>query len=209
MTISQVLQVPLRIILSGRSNSGKTTLLLNLLMNPNLLCGKFDKIIIYSPTAFNQDKLWLNLKYPNPSIILIHSYSEKSLQEEEAKKQNPATPWLIIFDDCLGRMRGGHYTNYLDTLMARCRHNNISVILSTQSIMALSQSVKQDCDLFFIFEQFKQREIDNINAEFALFSRDEFKKILSFCTKTKYSFLTIHKGPELSFFKKFNKLEIN
>ena len=44
-------EIPIRCIISGKSNSGKSTLLFKILFN---IINNFDKIFIYSPTIHQQ-----------------------------------------------------------------------------------------------------------------------------------------------------------
>lgn len=201
--------IPIRIIIAGRSKSGKTTLLINLLMKSELLCSKFDKITIISPTAYTQDKLWNNLKKPDGKTIVLHNKYQETIIDEVEKKPL-GEQHLVVFDDCLGQLRAGaSYRNKLDQLMARARHNNISVIINTQSIMALTPSIRQDSDVYIVFEQHREAEVERLKEEFYYFSKEDFKKLLKYCTKDQYSFLIINKAKPVEFYRCFNKLEIS
>ena len=200
-------KIPIRIIIAGRSDSGKTTLLINFLMRNEFLCNKFKKITIFSPTAYFQDGLWCNIKKPDGDTIILHQHYDEDLLDDVINK-DVNVQHLIIFDDCLGQLRqGAMYRNKLDQQFAHCRHNGISIIVNTQSIMALTPSIRQDTDVYIILEQYRDSEIDNIKNEFYHFNKKEFRQLIKYCTE-QFSFLMIRKKP-LAFYKNFTKLNIS
>ena len=76
---------PFSFILSGRSGSGKTMVLINMLTNKNMYGGYFHGIIVFSPTAGSFDDTYRSLKIPKENYI--HEItSEKLNQIIEARK---------------------------------------------------------------------------------------------------------------------------
>ena len=57
VAISLIPKLPFSLTLCGAKNAGKTSVILNLLLNPNILKGKFNKIYFISPTAKLDDKV--------------------------------------------------------------------------------------------------------------------------------------------------------
>ena len=60
---------PFSCVISGRSGSGKTQLLLNMLTRDDLLGNYFHKILIFSPTAGELDDTYNSLKIPKENFI--------------------------------------------------------------------------------------------------------------------------------------------
>ena len=60
---------PFSCCISGRSGSGKTQLLLNILTRDDLMGNYFHKILVFSPTAGDLDDTYASLKIPKENFI--------------------------------------------------------------------------------------------------------------------------------------------
>ena len=61
---------PFSCVISGRSGSGKTQLLLNMLTRKDLLGDYFHKILVFSPTAGELDDTYDSLKLPKEKQLM-------------------------------------------------------------------------------------------------------------------------------------------
>lgn len=96
---------PSTIMILGKPGSGKSNLLLNLILNPVFWFGLFDKIYLLGPTI-KSDKLWKKIKVPDDQIVtnpadFINKLNEWTETQMQAVEQNPNTApkLLFVFED--------------------------------------------------------------------------------------------------------------
>lgn len=148
-------ELPFLTVLSGQRNTGKTTLLLNLLMRDIFYLHKFDHIVFFCPTYYLQVK-FRAIKLPSEQIHT--EFSEDTLTDviEEAKARHSNASGfdpvhtLIVLDDCVSE-DGFKKSPGLNMLATSGRHWNISVIILTQYITGVGTVVRKNCDGVFQF----------------------------------------------------------
>lgn len=115
---------PFSLGLISPRGSGKTTLLINLLINPDFYKEKFNKVIIFSPTFYNDEKWNMIFKTPilteNKKLNKFINKKDKIKidDEEDEEKYNP----YIEKDDI--------YTDYTDAYLGEILKYQNSVIKS-------------------------------------------------------------------------------
>jgi len=77
-------KIPFTIQLTGQKGSGKSSTLMNLLMNPDMLKGKFHRIYFISPTAKLDEKI--NVLKETAGIILINKPLIKAINKNKKNK---------------------------------------------------------------------------------------------------------------------------
>lgn len=198
---------PFVMLISSKRNSGKSVLLLNLLVKEDLLFQKFDTIYVFSPT-------W---KYQNtfdvldlPTEQVFEEFDEGKIAEIIEENKEEKQDILIVLDDCISQ-KGFKSRNENCPLNSLCnvgRHFNISLIIISQKLTAVSTSVRQNSDYFICFK------INPIEQKLAydtfcneITDYKEWQKLIQYCTKDKYNFLLVdnHEG---EFYHNFNKIEI-
>ena len=171
-----------RMLICGNSGSGKTNLLLHVLLS--LLC--YDEIFLYAKNL-DQEKYQILMNemnemskeagydimtVSNDKIIPINN-----LDYEDNQK-------LVIFNDCVCEK----YQRQIVDYFIQGRHKNCSVIYLRQSFYKTPRDIRLNCSHYCIFEFPSSRERNMISSELGV-DKDKFKK----ATKKEYHFLYVDK----------------
>lgn len=195
-------------IFLGRKGSGKTSLLLKLLLTEGGLCKVYKKIIIISATFLQQwDKTWSKL-HKNGLVVytsLSDALLDKIYHDCDSEKQQT----LVISDDMDEQFRKGVESSRVNRLISNSRHLPCSFIFLSQSIVQLPTIVRRNADCFCLFGACSYCEVELIWKEVSLVSRKHFWKMFTKATCKPYGFLvcSIEKG-KLAFYDSFDHLLI-
>lgn len=188
---SELLPDSIRCIICGPSNSGKTNLMINLLLHESGL--RFENIYVYSK-SLNQNKYqYLRRVISSVPSIGYQEFSDKDdvISPENAKKNS-----VIIFDDVS--------TCSQDTMreyFTRGRHSEIDCFYLTQTYTHVPRMLMRDnCNMIIAFPQgprciYKIYE-DHCSSDMTF---QQFREMCSLCWKNnKYEFLVIDKDRNLN-----------
>ena len=206
---------PVRCIITGPSESGKSVFLTNLILN---IINENDKIYIYSP-SLHQDlyqkliKCFSNYIPINiiPNIlndqeidfvieeVINHEDFEKSNIEietydniEELKfPQDYENNSIIILDDLNEKEINN---DKIQAMFKRGRHNNLSIFIISQDYYELpKKTIRANGNIYHIFKPNNFLDVRNIYQDKASMDMtlDEFKLLTSTCWNEKYQPLTI------------------
>ena len=171
-----------RMLICGNSGSGKTNLLLHMLLS--LLC--YDEIFLYAKNL-DQEKYQIlidemnhiskELGYDvmtisNDAIIPINNLGYEDNQK------------LVIFDDYVCEKNQREIVDYF----IQGRHKNCSVIYLSQSFYKTPRDIRLNCSHYCIYEFPSSRERNIISSELGV-DKEKFKK----ATKKPFSFLYVDK----------------
>ena len=193
------------VIFNGRSGSGKSNLLINLLTRPEFYGPEkegektyFDLIFLFSPTAHGGDDLVQFLNLPSKRIDtsldtkkLDHILeTQQKLIETKGLLKSPKI--LIIFDDCQSDSKFLNTKSFLRCFI-QCRHLNISTFLCSQRFNKTPKAARLQANNIFFFPA-SDGEIDLMVDEYtpANMTKKKFKEIIQFATTEPYSFLHIN-----------------
>jgi hypothetical protein len=180
--------------LVGAAGFGKTTLMINLVTDPNMLGGKFQRIIILNPTSKSDEKY--EVLFSKDVLHSTHAderkISRSDIHTEITKFQDVVDEFrassaaksdkhgfkslkktLIIFDDVLGLkfMR----SSSMIQLVANRRHLNCSIIISLQRLTGIPLTIRNNIDYLVHFPTFNIRELERISEEnSSRFDKKEF-----------------------------------
>lgn len=184
--------------------SGKTYLINKLLRN--VWRKEFDYIVIVSPTLEYQDE------YPIESYVdadkrmkiysgfdtVIPQLIEDQKRTQALVKENPKeykeVHTLMIFDDCIDSNLFKHASrqNVCDQLGERGRHFNMSVVITSQYMTAVSPSLRRQAEALYIFAPLNYAEVDKTLDEYVPKKwRTEFRDRLEQAFEEQYAFLLI------------------
>ena len=185
------------ILIVGTTNSGKTTLINNLLLNKNMWgrrdgrsMGAFDNVMIISPSLYLDDScrfLTENFDcYTEFKDELIENMKDRQLALPKDKRPKQ----MIVIDDSVGLIERNSSINYLGT---RYRHFNSSIIMSVQSFRGCSPIMRTNANSVILMNGIMNgKEIEKILDEY----NDIFKGTLGYCYKKyankKYKFITCY-----------------
>jgi hypothetical protein len=203
--------LPTGIISIGRSGSGKTQCIVNLLTNKNLLGSVFDFIYLFTGVKPDQE-LIKDLKLPKENIKT--DFTEETVQnimdkmektvEKQGMKNTPSV--FFLFDDILGN-KDFLKSKTLTKLTTTNRHCNISYAILSQYYKKLPPVVRTNASYLIIFPS-SMIELEKVAQEQCppQLTIKDFIKIAKHATKEKFQFLSIHNKtePHLQLRKNFN-----
>ena len=172
----------------GMCSSGKSHCL-KYIIHKYSLEGKFDHMLLFTNTSFNNQYDYIPDEYIHPAYDedVIFKYMEFQKQMiTEGKKSNA----LIVFDDCLGSDEHFASKKFL-TLISQYRQFNISIIICSQSVTAIPLNIRNLAQYAIIFRFEAERVIKACFESFGILCNNwqEFKQLLLKATNEKYKFL--------------------
>ena len=206
---------PVRCIITGPSECGKSVFLTNLILN---IISEYDKIYIYSP-SLHQDLYQKLIKcFSNyipihiiPNIlneedidivieeVINNKDFEKSDREietyesiEELKfPQEYENNSIIILDDLNEKEINNEK---IQAMFKRGRHNNLSIFIISQDYYELpKRTIRANGNIYHIFKPNNFRDVQNLYQDKASMDMtlNEFKLLTSTCWNEKFTPLTI------------------
>jgi energy-coupling factor transporter ATP-binding protein EcfA2 len=133
------------VVLAGKSNSGKSNLMLNILLqNYN----RWNEIYL-SSTTFEQQPLWVNIVDKShiipPDKDSLQSGLESIIQDQSKNINNKI---CFILDDLVGSVSFRH-SDLFDKIAATCRHHRLTVFFIVQDLKKLSTCIRQNTTSIF------------------------------------------------------------
>ena len=206
---------PVRCIITGPSNVGKTHFLTNIILN---IINEYNKIYIFSPSIF-QDlyqrliKCFCNYRpihiIPNIlneediDIVIEEITNNKDFEKsnieietfdniEELKYPQEYENYSIIILDDLNEKEINN--DKIQAMFKRGRHNNLSIFIISQDYYELpKKTIRANGNIFHLFKTNNYLDVRNIYQDKASMDMtlDEFKSLISICWNEKYQPLTI------------------
>ena len=206
---------PVRCIITGPSNVGKTHFLTNIILN---IINEYDKIYIYSP-SLHQD-LYQKLIKCFSNYIPIHIISnilneedldiliKEMINDKDFEKSNIEIETfdnienlkypqeyednsIIILDDLNEKEINN---DKIQSMFKRGRHNNLSIFIISQDYYELpKKTIRANGNIFHLFKPNNFLDVRNIFQDKASMDMNlnEFRLLTSICWNEKYQTLTI------------------
>lgn len=167
-----------RLLLIGKSGSGKSNLLINLLANENYPYSKLfdgDRIFIFSPSLKGDQKLLKLIQFKDiPDSNLFEEYSDEILMDlydelvddvaERYQQKEPIEHSLIILDDLSFSGKLANRFNALSKLYCNARKFQISLITLSQAYTQIAKNIRLQATGMIIFNT-NNKELDTIESE--------------------------------------------
>jgi len=206
-------------IISGASGSGKSNLIVNLLKSNKTTKDKkhkksyrnaFDNIILVSPSAHTiKDSPLENIsndqKFDSISeevFELVDSMTDDAIQENKHT--------LLILDDISSQLRMKENEKILNQLIKNRRHLNLSIWIVTHKSTDASPALRSNANLIFLFRPKTTREIDTIQSEYMMMSKQRADEIMNAAYKDRYDFLlldtSLRTGSDFRYFRNYSEL---
>lgn len=189
---------PARVIFNGKSGSGKSNLLINMMIKPGFYRKYFDETFLISPTANKGDDLpkFLELDEKNihndldPDIIEKIMNNQMDKVQEKGIDKSPKV--CVILDDVQSSppfMRSQPFTQ----LFLAGRHYNISTYICCQQFKRLPKVCRLQATNIFFFPS-SLSEVETLCDEFCPpnISKKDFKEMIKYATKEPYNFLHVN-----------------
>ena len=177
-------------LLTGKTNSGKSNILMNLIAHNCI----YEKIYIFT-NNLDEKYTWLKNKFKNDVYIYIN---EINFSDIDKKYVN-----LVVFDDLV-------FSNKkISTFFTQSRKLNVSCIFISHRFFSIDRLLRNNID-YIIFTKLDKREISMIYNDISLdLSLEQFHNINN--DLKKYDFIIIDKYNENNFMeirKNFNSILI-
>ena len=190
-------KAPVGILVCGRSGSGKTNAVVNMLENDLLLKGYFNEVYMMTDTNPDQTLIKdLRLKKENIISDFTEEDVKKILNENEKiieqKGFNKSKRILLIFDDILSNQK--FLKSKTATKLASAnRHYNVSYIFCTQYFKKVPPVIRTNARYYILFPS-SMSETEKLSEELcpAKMSKKQFIKYYQHATKDRYSFMSIN-----------------
>jgi hypothetical protein len=183
----------------GTSGSGKTSLMVSLLMNkePKIWKKQFNWIIVVMPRA-SRASLKSNIfdKYLDESC-LFDSLTDENVDMivamiEQNAEQGQQT--LLILDDVASALKSAHVTKQLQHLVYAYRHFRLVVVMLVQTLRTIPLSIRKNLSNLIVFHKPRISEWEAITHEFLEMEKDQAKELYAMIFKQKYDWSLINLG---------------
>ena len=185
-SFADMIEVPFRMSVASKSNSGKTHLVSEL-TKQLLACGKVYMVFVQSNThGVNNDYAFLPAKcsgrFDPKKLDELFQHQAKTPQEQRKHV-------LVILDDVLGD-RSAENNEAIMSFYARGRHANISVILNSQvANRVLSPAVKEN-SCYILYSRLNRQQLAILWETITNMDKAEFIKFSEHVNKN-YNFVVI------------------
>ncbi len=218
--------LPFRVLITAKSQQGKTTLLTNFLLNPHFYKGQFkpEDIVIISPSLSNDPKLQVICEeldipdencmeeYDEDVVKAIYDLWESEYEEAVENKQRPKSK-LILMDDLgySGALRNKRM-GQISRIACNGRHINLSLFVCVQAYSQASPVLRSNISGLIVFDTSK-KNIDAIAEEHNFLKSDkDFVCMFRDNVISKRDFLVInYSNPKETMYlnKEFKPIDIN
>ena len=204
--IDKLFDLPFRLLINGKSQlSGKTTIILNLLLNPQFNYQQYfqgDDIYIISNNDLDNkleimaEKLEIpsenRMKFDEETLVTLYDSFEEQFMEETLDGGKPNNR-LIIFDDCgYSNSLKNKQAGIISKLICNGRHLNLSQIYTSQRFSQVSTVLRTNITGAFLFNT-SMKELDLIADDMNFTkSHKEFINIFREATSIPRSFLVVN-----------------
>ena len=218
--------LPAKILINGKSQlSGKTTIILNLLLNPQF---GYDKLflpehihIVSNNELDNKLKILMDkLEIPEENHMIFNESELEMLYEDiedefkdSIMEGEKPSHHLIIIDDVAysGGLKNYSKKNIIDRLVCNSRHALCSLIFSSQKYSQSSTCLRTNITGAILFGT-NMKEVDLIADDMSYFAKKtDFIKMFKKVTAKPRNFLVVNysKTPQLYFDSNFQPIDWN
>jgi len=205
VSVNRLFDLPMRLILTGKTGSGKGAIITNLVLNENYGYNKIfsgNRIFIFAPSPYADEKMKVIIEEKQIEDSNIFSDIEE-LEEvyemlvedfkERIENKEKIEMSLIIVDDLSFSGKLANRFNALAKVYCNSRKFMISIITTNQAYTQIAKNIRLQSSGMIIF-QTTNKELENIEAEnnFLMGGKKAFFKMFRDNVKEKHDFLCIN-----------------
>ena len=186
-------------IFSGRSGSGKSVCLANLLTRKEFLKGAFDQMYLISPTG-SSDDIQKQMGIPKKNVYTDVMEGIKEIEEVlndnraliEKVGADKAPKILLVYDDVVGDKDLMREPMFIKSFIA-CRHFNCTTMICTQSFTRVPRVCRLQAQNTIIFAC-SLDEVKTLCESYcpSRYTKREFGDLIHHATKEDYAFLYVN-----------------
>src|SRR5450631_2777484 len=140
-------------LLIGKPGAGKSTIIEELLLNPEFMNAQFDYILIFAPYPFTNLNCKKNENYFSEfDLKIIYEF----IEEINEKHKDDYINLLIVFDDLISHIHKAAYEAEFLSLFYNRRHlikkGCISIIMTTQKFIVVPPQIRPCVNCFLTFQ---------------------------------------------------------
>ena len=205
--VDRLFDLPFRLLINGKSQlSGKTSVVMNLLLNPQFGYEKmFDGDDIYIITnnkldnklKMLMDKLDIpegnHMEFDEDMLKILYEDIEEEFMEDVGEGSKPKNKLMIIDDVAYsGGLKNYSKRNIIDRLVCNGRHALISTIFTSQKYSQTSTCLRTNISGAILFGT-NAKEVDLIADDMSYYEKKkDFIKMFRETTKIPRSFLVVN-----------------
>ena len=205
--VDRLFDLPFRLLINGKSQlSGKTSVIMNLLLNPQFGYEKmFDGDDIYIITnnkldnklKMLMDKLDIpegnHMEFDEDMLKILYEDIEEEFMEDVGEGSKPKNKLMIIDDVAYsGGLKNYSKRNIIDRLVCNGRHALISTIFTSQKYSQTSTCLRTNISGAILFGT-NAKEVDLIADDMSYYEKKkDFIKMFRETTKIPRSFLVVN-----------------
>ena len=188
-------------IIYGSKGTSKTTLLMNLLYNPNFYESQFSMKYYIAPTIYSDNNLFPARS--DPDAILIDKYSDEAINEI-VKNQTIGDDMTIddimfsalILEDALADGGTSSNNTAIAKLTTIMRHRFLNVFIVAQTVNQIASVIRSQANIIFLKKIRSTKELDKFESQYASMIGGEkyFRKMYNYVfskPENKFDFLYI------------------
>lgn len=188
-------------IIYGSKGTSKTTLLMNLLYNPNFYEGQFAMKYFIAPTIYSDNNLFPARS--DKDAILIDKYSDEAI-DEIVKNQTIGDDMTIddimfsalILEDALADGGTSSNNSAIAKLTTVMRHRFLNIFIVAQTVNQIASVIRSQANIIFLKKIRSTKELDKFESQYASMIGGEkyFRKMYNYVfskPENKFDFLYI------------------
>ena len=180
---------PSLLLIIGSIKQGKSNLVVNLCLSPEMYKDKFDEVYIISNTLNADPKGKILKKYFQCEDHYKDSMIDNIIDKQKSYDESTRPSVAIFLDDILNK--DFTKSNKVSFLATKFRHFGIDMLcFTTQSFRAISGLIRGNATDVIIMKQQSKKELEKIVEEYGQYYGDEkFVEMYDNVMKKKYDFL--------------------
>ena len=220
--LKDIFDIPFRLVIVGKSFlSGKSTLILNMLLRDKFYKDHFDGENIYIISNNKMDNKIRILKqekeipndnfmeFSEPNLERIYEKVEEDCLEAISENEKPVNALIILDDVAFSGDLRAKMNGTLSRIFCNGRHCNLSCIVTAQKHSQLSTTIRSNASGAILFSN-SAKEVESMAEDYNyLNSKKDFVKMFRKATKERNSFLVVNfSSDDIYLNSKFKKIEM-